>query len=1646
MSAAAAPGHKKYYSAFTPLDIPGCQLWYDGADSSTIILSSGKVSQWKNKGVNGSQYDLIQSTAANQPTYTSNVGVVFSSASSTTLSSSSAPSTTIAINSYCVFTPNNNSRMRMFKFFGGSNIGSVLDTTVPTMFLASSAYYTTFSITASNKYITSQNVYSASSRGFSSNFSETTSLTTDAAASSLTLLFVGGEPTVYYDGILHEIITFDGYITAEQRQLIEGYLSRKWFRSGLSSTVVPFSPTSISGCQLWLDAADSNTLTTTPTSGTGTGTLSQYVTTSPQTVTTSATLSSLSSITGGTSIMNGGFIGSNQNATLAPSATVGDWYSYYFDGSYSRVVKIRFALSGSTLTVVGLSVGYKTTNSVTTSNSGATNDSNYATYTNTSLATSASASGYGVASFTINFPITVNGVTQWNDKSGIGNNATATTGPIQGTYNGYPVVNFNGTSQTMLSANTIPLTTHTLITVHRPAVINGNNQGNTSLFRYQGLGSTYIVFPFMNNTTPRGYITSADGSGTGSLDYLNSTLVENSVTTQLNIVIAAISSGSQKIYKNGTLQSSATQTLSGGTSESLIIGSYASSQYYQGGVAEMIVFNFSLSDTQRQQVEGYLAMKWGLQTSLPSTHPYAITGVPSTHPYYSITPVTRQFAPIDVPGCVLWLDATDQSSFTFSSGTNISQWRDKSSSGLTGTGVNSPTYSSNVLNGNPGVVFNGSSQYFDFGNVLNMGTSQIFVFVVSKFDASSGNAGIIGKTSARANTGRWALLRENGIMIWFVDIGAGGVTATFSDSNTNTRLLTSYWDRSNEYIFQNGTQIASNSVSSGSNFSNTDPLYVGAYVNSTGSGPLAGYYFPGKIGEIIVYLGSLTTGQRQQIEGYLAKKWGLLGSTSTIVPFSPTSISGCALWLDAADTTSLTLSGSNVTAWNDKSGTSRTVTLSGTSTYSNTTNTVSTTTSSFLYANVDSRKTTTTYFNVFIVYKWTGSGSGTDQSLWGNDVGGGWNRGQLLTFPLASSFAYGLTYAGTNPYTVAVSGLNNANKLLYTATYAYGITNSTGVYVNGSAASSFVTELAASSQSSTTNTYFGTINGSTYIAPLDINEILVYNVSLTATQRQQIEGYLAKKWGLQSSLPTTHLYATGLPSTHPYISRNPATPVFNPRQISNCALWLDAADYNSLTLSGSSVTQWRDKSGNGRNTSSVSGTPQLSYSGGFGSMPSIYFGANTAFTGPISYTGSTLTAFIVARANTSSSGLRFFSLGAAGRDDYGNTSDIVVMTTGNSATDLGWYRSYVNVGNGSALVSAIYNNPFLYTLNVNGSTGVIVVNGSTTSSGTTSGSFSHPTYAIGVGFFSGGMSAYLTNGFIAEIILYHASLTTAQRQQVEGYLTWKWGLNGGYMPTLTPFRPTSISGCQLWLDAADTSSLTLSGSNVTQWRDKSGNNLHASNTSNYPSFSNSNINFVTSNQLKLSPFIPAGSQNITLAIVWKTTSVSNASFQSIIENSPTFNTNYGGWWRFMTYQYGFGSRNADYYGLNEYGGNPTPLSNMPTFTANTMNLSFITQYSTNGTNFTINNYHNGSLYGTQSYTGAIVAGVQGTMGLNSNSESFNGSIAEVVIFLAQLTDTQRQQVEGYLATKWGLQGNLPSSHPYASRSIPSTHPYKLIKP
>ena len=84
-------------------------------------------------------------------------------------------------------------------------------------------------------------------------------------------------------------------------------------------------------------------------------------------------------------------------------------------------------------------------------------------------------------------------------------------------------------------------------------------------------------------------------------------------------------SSTMSVYTNGTLIASGTsQSGTTAVTSPLYINGQGgtSTNSYASYLAEVVVFNTGLSLANRQLIEGYLAWKWGLQASLPNTHPY----------------------------------------------------------------------------------------------------------------------------------------------------------------------------------------------------------------------------------------------------------------------------------------------------------------------------------------------------------------------------------------------------------------------------------------------------------------------------------------------------------------------------------------------------------------------------------------------------------------------------------------------------------------------------------------------------------------------------------------------------------------------------------------------------------------------------------------------------------------------------------------------------------------------------------------------------------------------------------------------------------------------------------------------------------------
>ncbi len=183
---------------------------------------------------------------------------------------------------------------------------------------------------------------------------------------------------------------------------------------------------------------------------------------------------------------------------------------------------------------------------------------------------------------------------------------------------------------------------------------------------------------------------------------------------------------------------------------------------------------------------------------------------------------------------------------------------------------------------------------------------------------------------------------------------------------------------------------------------------------------------------------------------------------------------------------------------------------------------------------------------------------------------------------------------------------------------------------------------------------------------------------------------------------------------------------FNPLTIGGCALWLDAADSSTLTLSGSNVTQWNDKSGNGRNTSGVSGTPILSNAAG--SRQGVYFNGTSYLTGPFSYSSNTLSWFVVGTVESDGESYgRMLSLGEAGAFDFDSALRMNAVGREALTTEMIAYRNNAYITRG---MNISYATPFLVSDVLNGTSNFPFLNGTAATGAASSGNFGFTTYGM----------------------------------------------------------------------------------------------------------------------------------------------------------------------------------------------------------------------------------------------------------------------------------------------------------------------------
>lgn len=239
----------------------------------------------------------------------------------------------------------------------------------------------------------------------------------------------------------------------------------------------------------------------------------------------------------------------------------------------------------------------------------------------------------------------------------------------------------------------------------------------------------------------------------------------------------------------------------------------------------------------------------------------------------------------------------------------------------------------------------------------------------------------------------------------------------------------------------------------------------------------------------------------------------------------------------------------------------------------------------------------------------------------------------------------------------------------------------------------------------------------------------------------------------------------------------------------------------------------------------------------------------------------------------------------------------------------------------------------------------------------------------------------------------------------------------------------------VWLDASDSASLTTVSGKVSEWRDKSGNARHATQTddSYRPTYSATAINNApglnfNSNILGFLSALPVGLNALTYFACAQQADIATSSYSALFQlrtnNQLDLATLY---LRSNTAEAGGRRLSSNSYQMVSTAATSGPLIVCAQFNFSAATLGI----SINGGEFV---YRSGGFQSAGQTEASL--GMQSVGSSNNGASAFTPSNAvgkKIGCFIAISAATaaeDRQRIEGYLAHKWGLTANLPAAHPY----------------
>jgi hypothetical protein len=1024
-------------------------------------------------------------------------------------------------------------------------------------------------------------------------------------------------------------------------------------------------------------------------------------------------------------------------------------------------------------------------------------------------------------------------VSEWDDQTGT-YAMTQGTGWQQPTYvandmNGLPALRLNGSQFLYNSANMGLNADMTIITVamtSNPGVVEESfcaGDYNTGANRGLGYVSSLQFFEGFND----GVV----GAGTPPAN----TFVEEAATldsSRSNVVF----------YRNGSETGATTIGSVQNMGSGMTIGCRSADHvcYWQGDIAEVLVYDHLLSSTEMNEVGSYLGDKYGLYNP-NATWPLAYSSdvqalITANQWSKSQADAYVAFAatspPVPASSLCLWLKA--DAGVTSSSG-NVSAWADQSPAGnnaIQSSSGNQPQIISSAINGEPVIRFNGSSDYFQLGPGFQFLSSGMTAFAVFTPTSGSNNARIFNLGNGE-NTDNVLFLHYYSQATMQLDDVIG--TSTFEEVHGGTELVL---NSPQEYtvgkdgstslsLYRNGTLVGQ--TTSGVTAYN-DVLRNSNFIGKS-DWPGDSLY-QGDIAEVLIYNRPLNSTEQQDVEVYLADKYGMYHPDATwpsayssdvqalitsnqwnksqadayvafLATSPPVPAAGLCLWLKAD--AGVTSSSGNVSAWADQSP-------AGNNAVQSSSGSQPQIISSAINGEPVMRfNGSSDYFQLGPGFQYMSSGITaftvfTPTSASNNarifDLGNGENSDNILLLHYYSQATMQLyDVIGSSVYEAVNGGTELALNSPQEYTAGQDGSSSMSLYRNGTLVGQVTSGVTAYNDVLRNFNYIGKSDWpADAIYQGDIAEVLIYNRPLTSTEQQDVEVYLADKYGLyhpDATWPsayssdvqaeiTAHQWNKAQADAYVTLQSDTSGVV-----TTGLMLWLKADV--GVTQSSGNVSSWTDQSGNFTVTQATSGDQPTYVSSGINGKPALRFnGSQWLYNSKNMALNADMT-IVTVGATTDATAHQYAC--CLGNDSVVGSNRALGYIGSQQLADTFYISSYGNSIAANAFTAD------MVTLDSGLTNVAFYQNGTLSGTGTLSGVQNlAPGVAIGYQSDDGGCG---WEGDIAEVLVYDHKLTSTEIQQVSVYLANKYGLpyDGYDAPTISP-AGGSYSGSQ---------SVTISG-------------------------------------------------------------------------------------------------------------------------------------------------------------------------------------------------------------------------------------------